>query len=590
MEAGQTPAELRRAAVREGRRRVAYAVVGLVVLLALVDWFSAGVTRGLVYGTATLDVITEPPGASVAIDAEPQGATPLSLRVLPGAHVLYVTHPYHPEVLEHLRLERGANVTRTFTLAPAYGRLQVVSNPRNARVSIDGEAQAERTPLVLDRIRAGKHRLRVELPARRAVEPEVEVLPGELTEISVELEPVPMGSLTVQVEPADARVTIDGVEEPYRPGVELPVDDYVVRVERSGYAPVSHTVRVRPGANIETVALDRQFGVLSLTVRPAGAEVTVRHGTGSLARSERWTRGMRLPAGPIVVEARAPGYRNRRRSLTLAASGASLTIALEKLDARAGDRLQDRLASGESGPALVVAPGGTFRMGDASGHGAENEQPPHDVTLSQPYAIGMFEVTRDDFARFASANGRTMPQLREGETGTFPLVGIDWEDAMDYTMWLSKETGNTYRLPTEPEWEHAARAGAERRYPAGDAPESVCTHGNVADRSAALRFREWATADCDDGFVRAAPVGRLEPNAFGLYDVLGNVAEWTLDCWHRSFDGAPSDGRAWIEPDCVGRVVRGGSWDTGPDGVTLSARAPAGSPADDRGFRVVREL
>jgi formylglycine-generating enzyme required for sulfatase activity len=113
----------------------------------------------------------------------------------------------------------------------------------------------------------------------------------------------------------------------------------------------------------------------------------------------------------------------------------------------------------------------------------------------------------------------------------------------------------------------------------------------VADRAAHKSFLGWNVVDCDDGAVRAAPVGQYQPNAFGLYDVHGNVAEWVLDCWHISYDNAPRDGAAWpIRGECVDHVVRGGGWGDGADAVRVTDRRPASTPGDARGFRVVREL
>ena len=180
---------------------------------------------------------------------------------------------------------------------------------------------------------------------------------------------------------------------------------------------------------------------------------------------------------------------------------------------------------------------------------SDREGPQHRVTVSE-FAMGRYEVTFEEYDVFAEATGRERPDDWWGR-GNRPVIKVSWQDAVAYAEWLAEQTGKRYRLPTEAEWEYAARAGT-------DTPSWW--------RSVGQNY-----ANCDDvGWVcdatwenRTAPVGSFDANAFGLHDVAGNVSERVQDCWHDDYRGAPADGSPWgVEPggECARRVVRGGSW------------------------------
>lgn len=169
---------------------------------------------------------------------------------------------------------------------------------------------------------------------------------------------------------------------------------------------------------------------------------------------------------------------------------------------------------------------------------------------------------------------------------------MSWLGATAYAGWLSEKTGRKYRLPTEAEWEYAARAGATERFYAVEAEKDVCRIANVPDFSLRKMYRNRSAFDCDDGFSDLAPVGKFEPNTFGLHDVLGNAWEWVQDCWHNNYDGAPGDGSAWVTGgDCQRRVLRGNSY-AFFDGAGLAARAQdlTVRTPEAYGFRIVREV
>ncbi len=195
-------------------------------------------------------------------------------------------------------------------------------------------------------------------------------------------------------------------------------------------------------------------------------------------------------------------------------------------------------------PEMVAIKPGSFLMGDNKGD--RSEKPAHRVTLSRPYAIGKYEVTVAQWQACVDAGG-CQPATESVKTSdNAPIRDVSWGDAQDYVVWLSRTTGQTYRLPSEAEWEYAARAGTTTTYWWGDqmAPgKANCkecggtsTHDNPSD------------------------VGSLEANPFGIHDMNGNVWEWVEDCWHRNYEGAPSNGSSWDDGDCSVRVIRSGSW------------------------------
>ena len=263
-------------------------------------------------------------------------------------------------------------------------------------------------------------------------------------------------------------------------------------------------------------------------------------------------------------------------------------------------------------PEMVVVPPGTFRMGSSEGEG--DERPVHNVRVGI-FAMGRYEVTRGEYSSFVTAtdhagaacdvvDGRGENLNRDsraswrnpgfGQADDHPVVCIGWEDALAYARWLSRRTGQRYRLPSEAEWEYAARAETVTgRYWDGGST-GQCGNANGGDRTLARSRGSWTPswAGCLDGSVHTAQVGAYAPNAFRLHDMLGNVWEWVADCWHGNYEGAPAGGSAWRGGNCSGRVLRGGAWNTTPRGLRTANRLESrdGRAENTTGFRVVREF
>ena len=248
---------------------------------------------------------------------------------------------------------------------------------------------------------------------------------------------------------------------------------------------------------------------------------------------------------------------------------------------------RDPLRSGGQGPEMVVLPTGRFRMGDLDGSGHGSERPVRTVTISRPIAMGKYPVTFEEYGRFVSATGAVRPADCGWGRGTRPVIHVSQEDAKAYAVWLSEQTGKRYRLPSEAEWEYAARAGTTTRYSWGD--NISCSQARYGRRSGG------ECSDSDDGTVA---VGSFAANPFGLYDMHGNVLEWVEDCWHDNYEGAPSDGSAWTTGGdnflwlLKTAVLRGGSWLNDPQRLRSAVRLRY-RPSDryyDLGFRLVQDL
>jgi formylglycine-generating enzyme required for sulfatase activity len=167
-----------------------------------------------------------------------------------------------------------------------------------------------------------------------------------------------------------------------------------------------------------------------------------------------------------------------------------------------------------------------------------------------------------------------------------------WNDAKAYAAWLSAKTGQHYRLPSASEWEYAARAGGAAAQPWSAEGSDACASANVADQSAGHRYPGWTVFSCNDGFVQTSPVGSFKANSFGLNDMLGNVFQWTEDCWNADYKGAPIDGTARADGDCTERELRGGSWFSTPSYVRANYRNHFGVDyrGSSVGIRLARDI
>ncbi|MDR2196329.1 MAG: formylglycine-generating enzyme family protein [Gallionellaceae bacterium] len=267
-------------------------------------------------------------------------------------------------------------------------------------------------------------------------------------------------------------------------------------------------------------------------------------------------------------------------------------------------------------PTMVVIPAGSFTMGspDSEPGRSNDEGPQHQVTIAQPFAVGQSPVTVAQWSAFIQATGYAgdpaainFDCLSAGaffpQTSNDPVVCVNWNEAQAYVQWLSQKTGKSYRLLSEAEWEYVARAGTQTAYPfpnittdqnGNQTTNELAKYANYYD-FVDYTTNSQAAAGSFDGFANTSPVGSYPKNAFGLNDVIGNVWEWTQDCFHIDYQNAPTTGVAWQAENggnCSFRVLRGGSWDFGPQVLRAAFRGwdePAGR-SGLIGLRVARTV
>lgn len=231
-------------------------------------------------------------------------------------------------------------------------------------------------------------------------------------------------------------------------------------------------------------------------------------------------------------------------------------------------------------PTMVVIPAGKFIMGSGYADAEDREQPEHEVAIGTQWAVGKYEVTFAEWDACVAAGSCPHAPDSSWGRGNRPVINVSWDDAKKYVTWMSRITGKTYRLLTESEWEFAVRGGTQTRFFFGNDEKLLAQYAWYNENTIQ-----------DDLNPKTNPVGRKRPNAFGLYDMLGNVQEWVEDVWHESYEGAPSDGSAWTQGgDSNARMTRGGSWNDAYSDLYSSSRS--GGAADMRewsyGFRVAR--
>lgn len=238
----------------------------------------------------------------------------------------------------------------------------------------------------------------------------------------------------------------------------------------------------------------------------------------------------------------------------------TITLELDKRPSQAfRDEIKAKYPSGAAEPEMVAIPGGSFDMGCVSGMDCNNdEKPVHSVRI-KPFEMSKTEITFEQWDACVAFGGCDyLPDDRGWGRGNRPVIKVSYDDIQKYIAWLNRQTGQHYRLPSEAEWEYAARAGTRSKY----------SWGNDIGRNKANC--DGCGSQWDD--KQTAPVASFAANGFGLHDMHGNVWEWVADCWNGSYAGAPSDGSAWEGGDCGRRVYRGGSWNIGPRFLRSASR------------------
>jgi formylglycine-generating enzyme required for sulfatase activity len=581
-----------------------------------------------------LEVVLPVPGR-VSIDGRAAGDAPGPFELVAGRHTVTIDTERYLDATIEVEIEGLGRLQKLEPeLTPGWAEVSIASEPAGAEVRVGGEVRGK-APLGLE-LMAGSHRLELRLDGFNPWVSDVQVQANEPLKLGPVRLGLPDGRLVVRSSPAGANVTVGGA---YRGRTPLEIDvrpdvQQAVAVLSEGYEPARRDLSVASGAReVVEIALVPILGEVTVRATPADAQLFV-DGVAKGAAGQT----LQLPATAHVLEVRKPGYATHRATVTprpglpqelevtlregAAPEPAAATVAAAPAAGAAaigsGPATPPAAATGalaptvrsKTGHELRLVPPGEFTMGSPrreAGRRANESQ--RAVKLERRYYLGLREVTNAEFRQFRPSHRSGFVLQQTLELDRQPVVGVTWQDAAAYCNWLSAQDGlepayveqggrlvpvlplNTgYRLPTEAEWEWAARSGggALRKYPWGDALPVPPGAGNFADRRAQPLVAQ-VLADYDDGFAATAPVGSFAANPLGFFDMGGNVAEWALDL----YTVQPAAGTVAVDPVAAGagavRVIRGSSWQhSGVTELRLAFRDYGDGRRNDLGFRIAR--
>ena len=556
-----------------------------------------------------LDFTSNPAGARILIDEEALGSTPLSaISVAAGEHEMRVLAERYLPYRQAIEVTGMGEVQAyDLKLEPAWANIAIASTPVGASVYVDGELVGV-TPALLE-ILQGDHQISLKLPLYRSWEQSLSVSAG----VHQNLEPVVLqpadGTLHLTSVPSRASVTLDGEYQGQTPLVlDLsPAIDHRIAVFKPGHSNANRNLRLEPEEERHLqLSLKPRLGEILVQVQPAGATILIdgkRVGVG--------TQTLKLPAFEQTLEVALDGYRSQRQRFT-PRQGLSQIIKVSLLtvaDARLAS-LKPEITNPSGQSLLLFTPNEEFTMGASRREpGRRANEVLHPVSLTKMFYLGRKEVSNAEFRLFRKDHNSGRVEGNSLNTNTQPAVLVSWNDAALYCNWLSaqeklplfyqQENGlivgfnvasHGYRLPTEAEWTWAARskAGELLKFAWGDQypPQNVVE--NYADNSSAYITGRTVNG-YDDSHIVSAPGGSFKPNHRGLYDMGGNVAEWTHDVY-----ALPASGGI-PEVDPLGaqmgnnHVIRGASWAQGTvTELRFSFRDYGKAGRDDVGFRVAR--
>nr|VFK62449.1 MAG: Formylglycine-generating enzyme, required for sulfatase activity, contains SUMF1/FGE domain [Candidatus Kentron sp. TUN] len=546
------------------------------------------------------------PGGMLYIDGKPKGPigdTPHTLS--PGENEIRIEKVGYEPFRTRITSVAGERQVINAWLNPVSSRLIVRSNVSGATVYIDGEAVGPAGPEAYS-LPVGRHQIRVKKKGYSPYETWITLTAGEKQRVVMaRLEPVSSSQLIVKSNVSGAMVFIDGkLVGPASPKAhDLPLGKYRVRVEKEGYSPFKARIALTPR---EPLVINAQLYPVSPPPRPRQLpRLIVRSNvSGDIVSIDGKPVG---PTGPEVhslavgkhrVRVEKKGYRSFATEIILT-EGEKKTIYASLGPELPPPGCRNRSKGGGKEPKMITIPIGEFLMGSPENESGRysDEDPQHLVRITKSFTLGITEVTFKDYDRFACATRRKLPDDGGWGRGKRPVINVDWNDAMEYAKWLSRETGKRYRLPSEVEWEYAARAGSTTRYFWGDDEKSICAYANGYDVSAkrAHKYFPRNNPPCDDRQANTAPVGSYRANPFGLSDMSGNVWEWTADCWHDNYRDAPADSAVWGRENrgnCSRRVIRGGAWHSQAADLRSADRSKliTGGAINSVGFRLAGDL
>jgi formylglycine-generating enzyme required for sulfatase activity len=556
-------------------------------------------------GKLQIDV---PSSAQVSIDGEPRGMAPGEFEVAPGKHSIAINAERYQLFTGEVEVEGGGK-TQTFApeLVPNFALVTITSEPDGAEVLVAGEVRGK-TPLTTE-VLAGNHPIELRREGFKPWATDVQIKANEPLTLGPIKLGLPDARLAVRSEPAGAAVSVAGVYRGVTPlEIELrPELAHSIVVSKPGYENATREIRLSAGERRSlSVPLRGIFGEITVRAQPSDAQLFV---DGKPMGAANQT--LKLVAATHEIEIRKTGFVDFKTSVT-PRPGIPQVVETRLLTAE-----QTRLAQTPAtirtklGQELKLMPLGRFTMGSPRREpGRRANEAQRDVEFKRPFYMGVREVTNGEFRKFKPDHKSGFVGQSSLDLDNQPVVNVTWQEAAAFCNWLSEQEGlqpaykkdgdtlvpvspmtNGYRLPTDAEWEWVARyagPGKIQRYPWGDALPVAPGSGNYADRTANVLLQD-VIPDYDDGYIASAPVGKFPPNALGLYDIGGNVAEWAHDYYAVSVDAS----RAAVDPlgPDQGRphVVRGASWrQSSVTDLRLSARDFSDSKRNDIGFRIAR--
>jgi formylglycine-generating enzyme required for sulfatase activity len=558
-------------------------------------------------GVLRIDTAQVP--ATVIVDGLESGQAPGPITLQPGTHTVTLRAPHYVDYIAPVTIEgAGARQDLKAVLQPSWGTLQISAIPPGAHVAVDG-VDSGATPVVID-APSGVRQIRISSPNLKTWESSVVLRAGEALNVGPIVLGQPDAHLSLKSTPSGAEVTISGVHRGYTPlEIDLPAGiQHEVAVNSGGYAPWSRDLFAAAGKRIALDAhLEAIGGKVTIQGEPDGAEVFV----DGVDRG-RTPQSLVLSAVEHRIEVRKEGWITYAE-IVVPEKGLDRTLHYRLLSQDRSAALSQTAAAiySQTGYPLRLLPAGTFMMGsERREQGRRPNEGFRKVTLKRPVYFGVDEVTNEQFRRFRPDHNSGGIDRHSLDMDDQPVTRVTWNDAAEYCNWLSerdnlpaayeKRSDDTYslsrpvtigyRLPTEAEWEYAARYAAPgqfRRFAWGDALPMTSDVGNIAGAETGNSLPASLSGYRDD-YPVAAPVGKFKPTPLGLQDMSGNVSEWIDDYYLSFVDPAPVTDPLGPE-DGIRHVIRGANWKSATvTELRLAWRDGVEGESTTIGFRVVR--
>ena len=556
-------------------------------------------------GRVRIDV---PAAARVTIDGKEAGNAPADFQMAAGRHRVDIAAQRYQPYSGDLDVEGGGKA-QTFApqLVPGWAVVTVSSEPAGAQLLVSGEARGV-TPLKTE-IMAGNHAVELRREGFKPWTTDIQVKANEPLTLGPVKLGLPDGRLALRSEPAGASVSVAGVYRGLTPlELELRPDiAHTLVLTHPGYEAATRQVTMSAGENRAlAVPLTGVYGEITVRAQPADAQLFV---DGKASGQANQT--LRLVSTTHEIVVRKGGFVDYKASVT-PRPGVPQSIDATLLTAeQARIAATPTSARTKADQQLKLMPIGRFTMGSPRREpGRRANEAQHDVEFKRGFYLAVTEVTNGQYRKFKPDHKSGIVGQHTLDLDNQPVVGITWQEAAAYCNWLSEQEGlppayekkgdalvavkpmtKGYRLPTDAEWEWAARYesnGKLRRYPWGDSLPVAPRSGNYADTTARLIIQD-VIPDYDDGFAASAPVGKFPPNALGLLDMGGNVAEWVHDYYTVSTEAGDVADDPMGPPEGKQHVIRGASWkQSSVTDLRLSARDFGDGARNDVGFRVAR--